>query len=260
MKQLLIIFLIFSATFCSFGQKKVAVKVSYKDSTDLEIKRIVHDILKTCIDRTGKYSLAARGDDLEIALEEKYFQEEISDKEFKWVARKADYTYGANIIKIRDNFQITCLLFETEADLIVFSETVITKNGVDDFMPLLDNVTTEMATGRSGKATVKCRNCNDEGGFSVALSDEKKANYEDAVKVCESKGDGWELPNKEDLINIYKNKKDIEKGEARKFKKDDYWCSEKRNNYEAYVVNFETGKSEYYSNLEKNPFRCIKRY
>jgi hypothetical protein len=50
----------------------------------------------------------------------------------------------------------------------------------------------------------------------------------------------------------------LEEG-GQKFKSSDYWSSDKRNNYEAFVVNFGNGKVNFYSKLEKNPFRCVRK-
>jgi len=262
MRRFVLLLIVLFATNALQAQKKlVAVFDSYGSSVSEEVRIAVRDALQEGIVKSRKYEVLER-EQIESVQKEYIFQSNASDEELQGWSKlvSADYTCFANVTKIGSNYQVACKLIEASSSYkIVFMDSYRTKGGEEELMTGLEFIANEMFSGRSGKATIPCHNCCGSDECEISLSDEKKETYEVALSICENKGDGWSLPSKEELINIYKNKQNIIDAGGRKFESADYWSSTKRNNYEAFAVSFSSGVEEYYSNLERNHFRCIRK-
>jgi hypothetical protein len=75
------------------------------------------------------------------------------------------------------------------------------------------------------------------GSLEIAQHDfEKYMTWDDAKKACAALGDGWRLPTKEELNELYKHQDEIG-GFTFAF----YWSSSEDNIYSAWVQNFSYG-------------------
>jgi len=238
----------------------------FDGSVPEEFKMAVRDALQEGIVKSRRYEVLER-EQIESVQKEMVFQAQATDEELiKWAeqAKGADYVCFANVAKFGSNYQVSCKLIEAGSSYkIVFMESQRTKRGEEDLGSVLEFIANEMFSGRSGKAVVHCPNCCMDGSSyvdcEIAVSDERPAGYEDAVNTCEDKGDGWSLPDREELQAIYRNQRLIVNEGGRKFQSSDYWSSSKRNNYESFSIDFRSGNSVFYSKLEKNVFRCVRK-
>ena len=64
--------------------------------------------------------------------------------------------------------------------------------------------------------------------------------WDEAKEACEALGEGWRLPTKEELNEMYK-KRDVVGGFASNY----YWSSTENDNYVAWTQNFSTGFQGY---------------
>ncbi len=261
---LLILCVLFPFTITA-QKKQIAIFNSYGSSVNEDIATAVRDALQEGIVKSKKYEVLER-EQIEGVQKEFVFQANASDEELEKWAKKtpdADYCCFASVTKIGANYQVACKLIEANSSYkVIFMDSQRTKRGEEDLTTILEFIANEMFSGRSGKATVHCPNCCKDGNSyvncEISLSDERPATYEDAVSTCENKGDGWSLPNKDELQKIYQNKYLITDNGGKKFQSTDYWSSSNRNNYESYSVSFNSGNVVFYSKLEKNPFRCVR--
>jgi hypothetical protein len=77
--------------------------------------------------------------------------------------------------------------------------------------------------------------------FEVYHEDLKPAHtWEEAKEACEALGEGWRLPTKEELNEMYKNR-DMVGGFANNY----YWSSTEYGNYIAWLQNFYDGGQTY---------------
>jgi formylglycine-generating enzyme required for sulfatase activity len=75
------------------------------------------------------------------------------------------------------------------------------------------------------------------GNIEVAQYDfPNQMNWVDAKKACESLGDGWRLPTKEELDKLYQYKNRIES-----FNTGNYWSSTESDFNNAYYLGFDNG-------------------
>ena len=75
------------------------------------------------------------------------------------------------------------------------------------------------------------------GNLEISEKDfPKEMNWDDAIKACQSLGNGWRLPNKDELNLLYQNKYKIGG-----FANDEYWSSTENNNYYAWNQYFNSG-------------------
>ena len=75
----------------------------------------------------------------------------------------------------------------------------------------------------------------------------KKMNWEDAKKACESLGDGWRLPTKDELTILYQNEHDRYKEQYKigGFASLGYWSSSEREDSLAWAKDFRQGNKGY---------------
>ncbi len=77
--------------------------------------------------------------------------------------------------------------------------------------------------------------------------------WKDAKALCESYGEGWRLPTKDELKCLYTNK-DIAGG----FLRDWYWSSDRVGQFNIWVQSFSNGKQFGYSNSNSAKVRCVR--
>jgi hypothetical protein len=263
MKQLLLLLCILYTISLPAQKKSVAMFTSYGSTVTEDVRKAFVDALQEGVFKSGKYDVLARDGDMETVQKEFALHANASEEAIMgWAeAIKADYSCFASITKIDKNYQISCKIVEAGSSYkLVFIDSKRTQRGDDDLINTLDFIATEMFSGRSGLATVALEGIFEDSDIcEISLADERKATWEEAMKVCDCKGDGWSLPTRKELKAVFKEKRIVEEKGARKFQHSDYWTSEKRNNYESYSIDFKTGDEIFYSKLEKNLFRCIKK-
>lgn len=90
--------------------------------------------------------------------------------------------------------------------------------------------------------------------LEVKKADEKGSyKWKDASTLCESYGEGWRLPTKEELNCIYVNK-----DEVGGFLRDWYWSSDRVGQFNIWVQSFSNGKQFGYSNSNSAKVRCVR--
>lgn len=92
------------------------------------------------------------------------------------------------------------------------------------------------------------------GNLEVAAHDfVEKMSWETAKKACAELGEGWRLPTKDELNEMYLNK---DKFGA--FTLDNYWSSSENSNFYAWSQDFSSGIQNSNSKLNPNYVRAIK--
>jgi hypothetical protein len=94
------------------------------------------------------------------------------------------------------------------------------------------------------------------GNLEVAQNDFPiSMNWDDAVNSCAELGEGWRLPNKDELKILYLNKENIGCENTRA-----YWSSSIciEYSYPAWFQNFINGNQNSYSNVLKHYVRAVR--
>jgi hypothetical protein len=81
----------------------------------------------------------------------------------------------------------------------------------------------------------------------------EKMTWEGAKKACNDLGDGWRLPTKEELNEMYRNKDKLGA-----FTLDNYWSSSENTNYYSWSQDFSSGIQNSNSKLNPNLVRAVK--
>ncbi len=92
-------------------------------------------------------------------------------------------------------------------------------------------------------------------GLQVKDTESKTYTWESAIKVCETYGEGWHLPTKDELNCLYNNKDTIGG-----FRNDYYWSSSeaKNDSYFACYQDFSSGDQNSFDLTNKLLVRCVK--
>ena len=94
------------------------------------------------------------------------------------------------------------------------------------------------------------------GNLEVAQNDFPNVmNWDDAIKACQSLGNGWRLPNKDELNLLYQNKYKIG-GFATLY----YWSSTEYDGYNAWRQFFNFGRQDFYSKNFKFNVRAVRAF
>ena len=92
--------------------------------------------------------------------------------------------------------------------------------------------------------------------IEIAAADlPEELNWKTAEKFCTEKGDGWRLPELNELELIYHA---IQKIKEHNINADFYWSSTESGDYAAYYFNFRNGYSTYIVKGHKNSIRMIR--
>jgi hypothetical protein len=272
MKPFLLIITVFLFSInLSAQKKKVAVFESFGTSITSDMKQAVVDVIQEGIFNSEQYTVLERTQIAGVMKEFEFQNTGLVDDEQLLKMGKAagaDYTCFASITSFGTNFQIACKLIEAESAELKYSKSMRTKKGMDDFGEVLEFIANEMFSGKKFTTTsqqrqeINCPKCckdgNEYADCYVSEKDETSTTWDEAIKVCENKGDGWYLPNKEELLKIYGSRMVITNESGKKFQAKDYWSSSQRNSYDKYSVNFNTGNLVYYSKTASNVFRCLR--
>ena len=87
--------------------------------------------------------------------------------------------------------------------------------------------------------------------FEIAdKSTEKQLSWDDAIKYCESLGNGWRLPYINELTQIYKSDND--------FAKKEHWSNTEFNSFYAWKQSFEFGIEDFTGKNYRFYVRAIK--
>jgi hypothetical protein len=93
-----------------------------------------------------------------------------------------------------------------------------------------------------------------ECSLEVKKADEKGSfNWKEAKSLCESYGEGWRLPTKDELKCLYTNKDNVGG-----FLRDWYWSSDRVGQFNIWVQSFSNGKQFGYSNSNSAKVRCVR--
>jgi hypothetical protein len=96
------------------------------------------------------------------------------------------------------------------------------------------------------------------GKLEIAQNDfANTMSWDDAVKVCADLGNGWRLPTKLELNELYDFFKD-DKANIGNFKNDNYWSSTGTNDGFAWDQYLNSGQSDYSSKLNKDLVRAVR--
>ena len=116
---------------------------------------------------------------------------------------------------------------------------------------IVDNLS---SPGNTQPSTSSTPAINRLGNLEIATRDfVEKMTWEAAKKACADLGDGWRLPTKEELNEMYRNKDKLGA-----FTLDNYWSSSENTNYYAWSQDFSSGIQNSNSKLNPNLVRAIK--
>jgi hypothetical protein len=94
------------------------------------------------------------------------------------------------------------------------------------------------------------------GNLQVAAHDfVEKMSWEAAKKACANLGDGWRLPTKDELNEMY-----LHKDKIGAFTLDNYWSSTENSNFYAWSQDFSSGIQNSNSKLNPNYVRAVKAF
>ena len=94
------------------------------------------------------------------------------------------------------------------------------------------------------------------GNIEVAQYDfPKSMNWDDAKKACEALGNGWRLPNKDELNTLYSSI-----GAIGGFSQYYYWSSTENTSTYAWVQGFNYGGQDFYDKNVANHVRAIRTF
>lgn len=259
----------------AWGQdkKKVVIATSISKNVPEGVSNAFMQAVEEGLMQSGKYEVLPNREEFKLAVgEETAFQEE------GWTADEqnldlgnaggADYSCLVHVNELYGDYAISYKLVDLSSGKTVAIGSGDTENGTAGLRILRREIIAAIAEGRTlsakKKQEVLCRNCCDDGGgeyanCGISPRDEDPMRWDDAVKFCTAKGTDWELPAKEELLRIYRQRSALQDDGSKSFQQKDYWSYSKFNNHESYAVNFRTGEAEYYSKNIKNTFRCVKR-
>jgi hypothetical protein len=116
---------------------------------------------------------------------------------------------------------------------------------------IIDNLSGPANTQPSASSTPAI---NRLGNLEIAKHDfVDKMTWEGAKKACADLGDGWRLPTKEELNEMYRSKDKLGA-----FTLDNYWSSSENTNYYAWSQDFSSGIQNSNSKLNPNLVRAVK--
>lgn len=94
------------------------------------------------------------------------------------------------------------------------------------------------------------------GGYIQKTELRRGVSWEEAVRECEKKGDGWRLPTKDELIAIFRTARN-NPGIYGPFENTTYWTCDKRNNFSIFTVAYPYAGVTYESSASDCKFRCV---
>jgi len=116
---------------------------------------------------------------------------------------------------------------------------------------IVDNLSSPVNTQPGASSTPAI---NRLGNLEIAKHDfGEKMTWEVAKKACADLGDGWRLPTKEELNEMYRNKDKLGA-----FTLDNYWSSSENTSFYAWSQDFSSGIQNSNSKLNPNLVRAIK--
>jgi hypothetical protein len=274
----LIIIGLMYTTLC-FGQQtkmKVVIQSSIAKNVPEENRDALGELMMMSLSEgltnTGKYTVLESRDIIaQKQAEEAGFQlSGMTDDESLTKIGKlmnAAYSCYAQIAFIAGNYRILCKMTDLETGEIIGNFSATTQNGDKDILGKCDEIVQQIISKKSLSQKVNndisCPQCCWNGSKFVegvvSISDEKASTWDDAMSICQQKGEGWYLPSKEELSQIYKNRSEITKNGAKPFALQKYWTSSRDSRYDSFYMDFQNGKVDYNSNNTDYPCRCIKK-
>jgi hypothetical protein len=255
------------------AKKKVVMATAIGKTVPEGVSEAFMDAVTQGLNENGRYEVLANRSDFKLAVsEEAAFQEDgwVADEQLLDIgnAQGADYSCMVVINEIYGNYAIIYKLINLKTSKIEGMGSGDTENGKADLMKLRREIIAAIAEGRTlsarKKLDVLCRKCCDDGSgeyvdCSISARNEEPVRWDEALNVCRSKGEDWDLPTREELQEIYRQQSNLQKEGSKKFQLQDYWSFSKYNNHESYAVNFRSGEEDHYSKNIRNTFRCVKR-
>jgi hypothetical protein len=94
------------------------------------------------------------------------------------------------------------------------------------------------------------------GNLEVAQFDfNEKMSYVDALGACERLGDGWKLPNIDELNILYQNMEQVGNFEGER-----YWSSQRLYRNSVYFKNFLDGSQDYDNTSSEHSVRAVRPF
>jgi hypothetical protein len=260
-------------SFAQQAKKKVVMQEAIGKNVAEEVKTMFMDAIMEGLNQSNKYIILENRQIMaEKQTEEASFQNEgwTNDNQRLNVGNieGAEISCYAQIVFFNGNYRLTCRLTNIETGEVIASFSDNTKNGDDDVMDLCNQLTLAITTGRKAVSSrpdtdILCPNCCWDGSKfvdgTVFISDERTQTWYDANTVCEQKGEGWYLPSKEEMLQIYRNRAAIVNNGGKSFMNRFYWTSTKDSRYDSFYVDFQKGMADYDSNNAEYSCRCIKK-
>jgi hypothetical protein len=269
MKHLLIPILCCLCTLPMQGQnEKPRIVVSYitNDKVEDDFRGVFTDALSVGLQNSQMYEVYdLRSEFAAIQKKELDYQTEghVRDDELLDAARVNGIQFAAYITirAVNDQYSISVRFNDLQTGKAVGAPFTVRFPRSDPFSAA-DEVTSRLVRMRSvtavqKKSFITCECAIDEYGkrvkSDVSASNESPLTHAEAIEFCKNKGEGFRLPTRTELLNIFYTP------ELAPFVTKDYWTADSRNSYEAYIINFGALRTDiYYSKNIRNTFRCIR--
>lgn len=266
MKKLLIV-LVTLCVFCagSYAQKKVVIETTSGEGVEESLKNIFMSALSTGLTNSGQYMVLANREEYvkklsgEIAAQSAGL---INDEELIDFgnAHGADQVVFVNIDAFDEQYFITVRMFDVNtgvADKTIDPILTTRSDVVKSAMEMARRMTAGGITGEVPEVSATDRYIPSLNLY-IDYKDRSAKTYDQAASACQSKGEGWRLPEIDELDRIFYDQKVSPSDYGNNFARNVFWSSTKRNNFSYWTINFSTGVRTYVSSTSTYPFRCVR--
>lgn len=269
-KWLAILFLL--ASFAGMAQEKPNVAVYVIGNEDDGVKEVFGQKLTAAIVKTNQYIAVERTLDFTKIIDEKHATQRggsVSDAQISELGKRfgAKYVCVVSVREVLNSKFVSAKLINTETAAIEKTDDAY-KNykTVEELVELANELTGKLfgkgASGYAGGSTQSssgdyklCGGCGDNlDDLEVFPRDATNMSWNAAIAHCRSKGNGWYLPSKEELNQLYLHKIGIGG-----FYSSAYWSSTASDISSAWAQNFGNGNQDYGSKSITLRVRCVRR-
>ena len=170
----------------------------------------------------------------------------------------AQYVLGVDLMDYGNNtYYAIWKLIDVKTSLVKDGDAKLIKilDMIKDLTTLSEEITKRIAGGASTSSGGKiCEQCADNMQDLEVFRDAGKMTWSEAKQYCSGLGNGWYLPSKQELYQLYVNKVGIGG-----FSDDFYWSSTVRYEGSAWGLFFSNGNRWSYSYSSTGGVRCVRR-
>lgn len=174
----------------------------------------------------------------------------------------AQYVLGVDLMDYGNNtYYAIWKLIDVKTSLVKDGDAKLIKilDMIKDLTTLSEEITKRIAgsggTFPGGKFKI-CEGCADNMQNLEVSRDAGSMTWQEAKQYCSSLGDGWYLPSKQELYQLY-----VHKAEIGGFSDGDFWSRTEDGSRDAWFQSFDDGSqhSSCFSISGTNRVRCVRR-